>query len=102
MFWRWLYIGQMCFCSGVAIIITLSPQIKSEKLNAIAFIVAGWSIVPGCLHMYLWADPRFVYRVEIWYWVSSGVIYSIGAIIYALKCPEKYVRKRFDIVGSSH
>ena len=101
-FWRWLWIGQMCLCSGVAIFITLSPTIRSEKLNAIAFIVAGWSVVPGALHLYLWTDERLVYKYEIWYWVCSGVIYSVGAIIYALKCPEKCIRKRFDIVGSSH
>jgi predicted membrane channel-forming protein YqfA (hemolysin III family) len=32
----------------------------------------------------------------------GGLIYAGGAGIYALKFPERYFKKRFDIIGASH
>ena len=32
----------------------------------------------------------------------GGAIYMLGAIIYALRIPEKWYPKKFDLIGSSH
>lgn len=34
--------------------------------------------------------------------VLQGILYIIGAIIYALRIPERFAPGRFDIFGSSH
>ena len=101
-FWRWLWIGQVCLFCAIAVVVTLVPEQPNTVFSAIAFLIAGYSTVPGCLHLYLYADARFVYRFEVWTWLGGGILYAIGAIVYAMKCPEKYVKKKFDIWGSSH
>ena len=30
------------------------------------------------------------------------MIYALGAVIFAIKWPEKYFKHKYDIVGSSH
>ena len=89
------------FCT-VAVAATLVPDKPNATFSAIAFLIAGYSTVPGILHLYLYADERFVYKFDIWPWLGGGILYGIGAVIYAMKCPEKYVKKKFDIWGSSH
>jgi len=38
----------------------------------------------------------------IWPWLTGGALYGLGAIMYALKIPERFFPKRFDMVGASH
>ena len=35
-------------------------------------------------------------------WAVGGVVYIVGAIIYAMRIPEKFFPRKFDLVGSSH
>jgi predicted membrane channel-forming protein YqfA (hemolysin III family) len=35
-------------------------------------------------------------------WLIGGLIYAGGAGIYALKIPERWFKRYFDIVGASH
>ena len=35
-------------------------------------------------------------------WALGGAAYIFGAVIYALRVPEKYFPKTFDYVGQSH
>jgi len=36
------------------------------------------------------------------YLVLQGVLYIVGAVIYALRIPERFAPGKFDIFGSSH
>jgi adiponectin receptor len=36
------------------------------------------------------------------YVVLQGVLYIVGAAIYALRIPERFAPGKFDIIGSSH
>ena len=101
-FWKWLWIIKNFVCCLVAVVVTLSPTIKSKKVNAIAFLIAGYSLMPGLLHLHLYSDERYVYRFGMWWWLSGGLFYGVGAIIYALRFPERYFRRSFDTFGSSH
>jgi len=38
----------------------------------------------------------------LFYLVLQGVLYIIGAAIYALRIPERFAPGKFDILGSSH
>jgi predicted membrane channel-forming protein YqfA (hemolysin III family) len=54
------------------------------------------------IHLAYYSDPKYSFEFSSRPWFFGGTIYSLGAIIYALKCPEKYVKVKFDIVGASH
>ena len=92
----------MSLFSTIAVVVTLLPGKPNVTFSAIAFLLAGYSTMPGGLHLYWYADARYVYRFEIWPMLSGGILYGIGAVIYALKFPEKCFKKKFDIWGSSH
>lgn len=66
------------------------------------FLIAGWSCGPGLLHLTYWTPTQYLSNWVIWPWLTGGILYAIGAIIYALKVPEKYFKQTFDIWGSSH
>jgi adiponectin receptor len=38
----------------------------------------------------------------LFYLVLQGVLYIVGATIYALRIPERFAPGNFDILGSSH
>ena len=43
-----------------------------------------------------------VYKFAMWPWLGGGILYGIGAILYAIRFPERYFKRTFDIFGSSH
>jgi len=38
----------------------------------------------------------------LFYLVLQGILYIVGAAIYALRIPERFAPGKFDILGSSH
>jgi adiponectin receptor len=38
----------------------------------------------------------------LFYLVLQGVLYITGAVIYALRIPERFAPGKFDFLGSSH
>ena len=71
-------------------------------INAIAWLVAGYSTAPGLIHLAYFTDLKYGRQFYIQPWLIGGLLYAIGAITYALKCPEKHYKRTFDIYGSSH
>ena len=41
-------------------------------------------------------------QMGLFYLVLQGVLYIIGAAIYALRIPERFAPGKFDILGASH
>ena len=41
-------------------------------------------------------------RIALRWLVSQGLLYTIGAALYAARVPERWYPGRFDVVGSSH
>ena len=75
---------------------------KYTWVNALAFIIAGWSTAPGLLNLHA-IDDKFMKAVPLWAYVVGGCMYTIGGIIYALKIPERFCHNRFtDIWLNSH
>ena len=103
-FYGKLYLVQVYLCCLFALYATMREvsSFGSLWLNAIAFIVAGYSTVPGCLHLAWYMEKEQAHNFAIWPWLSGGVVYAIGAIIYAAKVPERFYQNKFDYVGSSH
>lgn len=74
----------------------------SQWVNAIAYIVAGWCTAFGLTHMVCYTDKRLLNYFQVFPWAFGGVLYSVGAIIYALKIPERFVPRTFDNWMNSH
>jgi len=98
-----MYIGTNWICClSAAFIVVFSNKRGGGWLNAIAFGSAIATALPGCLHLAYFADSRYV---PVWHgmpWLIGCCLYGLGGLIYAIKVPEFYFRKTFDIVGSSH
>jgi adiponectin receptor len=41
-------------------------------------------------------------RMGLVYYVGLGLCHGTGAMLYAVRVPERWYPRRFDIVGSSH
>jgi len=41
-------------------------------------------------------------QMGLFYVILQGVLYIIGAVIYALRIPERFAPGKFDILGASH
>ena len=64
--------------------------------------MAGYSTGPGLIYIAYYAHPSTVYAFSVWPWLGGGILYAIGAILYAVKFPEKVFPGKFDIWGNSH
>ena len=103
-YWGWRYLIQVWSFSLIACLLTLVYRKDKEKqwINALAYIVAGYSTVPGIIHLCYYSDEYLVKSFPMWPWLGGGTTYAVGGIIYALKIPERLVPKTFDIWLHSH
>ena len=100
-----LYLGQVYFFCITALYVTLRTsggENVNATVNAIAYLVAGYSTSPGIYHMSNHLDEEQAHRPPTWPFLGGGILYAIGAITYALKVPERFIERKFDIIGSSH
>ncbi len=93
-------------CAGVATLsVSLLPFFQKpgyQKLRAGVFVALGlWGVIP-VLHG--WALNREVseVRIALSYEVLMGVLYLLGAALYALRIPERWKPGAFDIALHSH
>jgi adiponectin receptor len=103
-FWRYTsFSWTLCIIAGV--LVMLPEGLKGKKshyLCALAFLIAGWSTSPAIVHMQYYRDPSVMHEPQFSLWAIGGIMYSVGAIVYAIKFPECCAKGCFDIVGSSH
>ena len=46
---------------------------------------------------------RFLLQdLDITPYAIGGVVYIIGATIYVVRLPERYIARKFDLLGASH
>ena len=87
------------FCI-IALIATMCCT--SKWVNAMAYIIAGYSTVPGIVYLAYYTTDDAVRTFYVWPWLIGGTTYALGAVIYALKCPERCFPRKFDIWLQSH
>ena len=92
----------MYCCCGFALLVVLLPNIKVGWLNSVAWLFAGYSSVPGLAQLAFFANEHMRQDFMFWPWITGGVIYAIGAIVYAIGFPERNFKQSFDIFGQSH
>ena len=94
-FWGQVYLCQVWGFCLVATVVTLTTD--NKYVNAAAFIIAGYSTLFSMIHLAYYTSEASVRTFYIWPWLFGGILYAVGAIIYALKVPERLVPRTFDI-----
>ncbi|CAN1324070.1 Heptahelical transmembrane protein 4 [Linum perenne] len=100
-----LYLGVITVMGIVTIIFSLLPTFQRPEFRsfrASLFFGMGVSGVAPILHkMVLYGNQPEALQTT-GYEVLMGVLYGLGALIYAKRVPERWMPGKFDIVGQSH
>lgn len=64
------------------------------------FIGIG-SAFPGTYYFF-YRDENYIPDMNIYHWLLGGIFYVAGAVIYAMRIPERWYPGRFDLCGLSH
>ena len=51
-----------------------------------------------------WFAPKddIPFGFVFWWWIGGMLLYVVGAVVYAMKIPERWSHKTFDYIGHSH
>ncbi|XP_071711408.1 heptahelical transmembrane protein 2 [Rutidosis leptorrhynchoides] len=104
-FSRIFYLSAITTLGFLAIFTLLSPSLSASRyrsFRAALFLAMGFSgIVPATHAVYLhWENPKIL--MALLYEVIMAVFYSIGAMFYVKRIPERWKPGAFDIAGHSH
>ncbi len=78
-------------------------KIEATWISALAFIIAGLSTIPAIIHMSFFTDTQMLDHFDAWPWLFGGLLYIVGAVIYAMKWPECVNKHgKYDFIGNSH
>jgi predicted membrane channel-forming protein YqfA (hemolysin III family) len=102
--YRWFYLSIVWVSSLAALACVLVPAFaKIHWVKAVAWSLALSSLIPGFVHLTSHPDERYMqtnYQVSTW--ILGLIFYAVGGIIFAMRMPECFIKKTFDIWGSSH
>lgn len=77
-----------------------SPQCRAFR--ALGFIVLGIAAAVPMMYMSFEPPNPYIGYFDIWtYWIG-GFMYIGGALLYMLRIPERFKKRTFDYIGSSH
>ncbi|KAI7725446.1 hypothetical protein M8C21_025451 [Ambrosia artemisiifolia] len=104
-FSRLFYLSAITTLGLLAIATLLSPAMSAphyRSFRATIFLAMGFSgVIPATHAVYLHrADPKIL--IALVYEVVMAVFYSIGAMFYVKRIPERWKPGAFDIAGHSH
>jgi adiponectin receptor len=103
--WRNLYLSAIVILSVATGVISLFPKFNHptyQPLRAGVFSGMALSGIVPCFHKAAFLHPEpIAYRTTACE-LGMGLIYIAGAVVYAMKVPEKWLPGRFDIIGHSH
>ncbi|XP_022863361.1 heptahelical transmembrane protein 4-like [Olea europaea var. sylvestris] len=100
-----LYIGFITLLGIGTILVSLLPVFQTPEyrgIRASLFSGMGVSGVAPILHklVLFWHQPEAIHTTG--YEILMGVFYGIGALVYAMRVPERWMPGKFDIAGHSH
>ncbi|KAM0026167.1 hypothetical protein Hdeb2414_s0020g00555001 [Helianthus debilis subsp. tardiflorus] len=104
-FSRLFYLSAISTLGLLAIATLLSPALSAPRyrsFRATIFLAMGFSgVIPATHAVYLHrADPKIL--IALVYEVAMAVFYSVGAMFYVKRIPERWKPGAFDIAGHSH
>ncbi|KAF7191935.1 ADIPOR-like receptor SPBC12C2.09c [Pseudocercospora fuligena] len=101
-----LYWSMITTIGAGTMVVVLHPKFRSPSwrpFRAFMFVMMGLSAVFPVLHglsIHGWAEVER--RIALSWLITQGLLYIIGAMIYAARIPERWKPGTFDILGSSH
>ncbi|KAL6530020.1 Heptahelical transmembrane protein 4 [Orobanche minor] len=100
-----LYMGFITLLGIGTILVSLLPVFQSPEyrnIRAGLFFGMGVSGAAPILHKLIlfWHQPEALHTTG--YEVLMGAFYGIGALVYAMRVPERWRPGKFDIAGHSH
>lgn len=100
------YMALITFLGSCCIIVSLANRFSTPRfrpLRAALFVALGLSaVIPGCHHWYLHGFWVSVNEASAGWMILMAVLYISGAVIYAMRVPEKYFPGKCDIMFQSH
>lgn len=86
--------------------VSVHPHFRTPKyrpMRAAMFVCDGLSATVPVIHgIYLFGIQEVDHRMGLRWVVLEGLAYIAGAVIYALRIPEKWQPGTYDIFGASH
>ncbi|KAH0449892.1 hypothetical protein IEQ34_020584 [Dendrobium chrysotoxum] len=100
-----LYLGLITLLGCTTMMVSLLPVFQNPEYRSIRaglFFGMGISGVVPVLHKLIAFrnQPEAVYTTQ--YEVLMGILYGLGALLYATRIPERWMPGKFDIAGHSH
>ncbi|KAL3813698.1 hypothetical protein ACJIZ3_014966 [Penstemon smallii] len=100
-----LYLGFITLLGICTILVSLLPVFQNPEyrtFRAGLFVSMGLSGAAPILHKLIlfWHQPEALHTTG--YEVLMGAFYGIGALVYAMRVPERWMPGKFDIAGHSH
>ncbi|KAK2656795.1 hypothetical protein Ddye_009847 [Dipteronia dyeriana] len=100
-----LYMGFITILGIATILFSLLPVFQSPEFRTVRaslFFGMGMSGIAPILHKVIlfWHQPEALHTTG--YEILMGVLYGIGALVYATRIPERWMPGKFDIAGHSH
>ncbi|KAJ4844185.1 Heptahelical transmembrane protein 4 [Turnera subulata] len=104
-FFCYLYLGFITILGISTILFSLLPTFQKPEwrtTRASLFCCMGFSGIAPILHKVIlfWNQPEALHTTG--YEVLMGLFYSLGALVYATRIPERWMPGKFDIAGHSH
>ncbi|CAN4083047.1 unnamed protein product [Withania somnifera] len=100
-----LYLGFITLLGIGTILGSLLPVFQTPEyrsIRAALFFGMGLSGAVPILHklVLFWHQPEALHTTG--YELLMGIFYGIGALVYAMRVPERWMPGKFDIAGHSH
>ncbi|KAJ4795737.1 Heptahelical transmembrane protein ADIPOR3 [Rhynchospora pubera] len=100
-----MYLTMITLLGVATVAFSLLPVFQSPEyrtLRACLFLGMGLSGVIPVLHklVLFWHRPEALHTTG--YEVLMGLLYGLGALVYATRIPERWMPGKFDIAGHSH
>ncbi|CAA90822.1 ADIPOR-like receptor SPBC12C2.09c [Schizosaccharomyces pombe] len=103
---RTLYIGTII---GIGVIVASTclldrfRQPEWRPYRALIFVLMGlFGIFPVIHALKIFSFSEILVRMGLVWLLLQGLFYIVGAVIYALRIPEKWSPGKYDVFGSSH
>lgn len=101
-----LYWSMICFLGLGCATVSVTPRFRTPEwrpFRATMFVFLGSSAVfPVCHGIVASGLGQMQKQIGLSWVLLQGFLYILGAVIYAMRVPEKIWPGRFDILGSSH
>ncbi|CAA0375978.1 unnamed protein product [Arabidopsis thaliana] len=95
-----LYLGFITILGIATVLVSLLPEFR--VVGASLFFGMGFSGLAPILHKLIifWDQPEALHTTG--YEILMGLLYGLGALVYATRIPERWMPGKFDIAGHSH